>query len=166
MGSSDLDAALGAVERVLLDTSTLIAFHSAHEEAHQLAKHLMSRIESADDPLHAYFSAISAAEILVRPIRTRVDRFTHMYDFLTNFPHLSILSADLAVAAQAANIRALTRIPIADAFIIGTAVICGCEAIVSNDERWKRQLSPLFTQFQWLYLGDYSVGSLTDGGYG
>ena len=109
MGSSGLDAALGRVERVLLDTSTLIAFHSPQERIHPLADHLLRRIQSDDDPLRGYYSAISAAELLVRPIRTGVANFTHMQDFLTGFPHLSILPADLAVAAQAANVRAIAR---------------------------------------------------------
>jgi predicted nucleic acid-binding protein len=78
-----------------------------------------------------------------------------MHDFLTGYPHLTTVFADLPIAAQAANVRAMTRIDLPDAFIIATGLVCGCEAIISNDERWKRQLSPLFTQFRWLYLGDY-----------
>ena len=155
MGPSGLDAALGSVERVLLDTSTLIAFHSPHERVHPLAIHLMSRIQSNTDPLRGYYSAISAAELLVRPVRTGVENFTHMQDFLTGFPHLSILPADLAVAAQAANVRAIARMDLLDALIIGTGLVCGCEAIVSNDERWKRHMEPLFAQFRWIYLGAY-----------
>ena len=155
MGPSGLDAALGSVERVLLDTSTLIAFHSPHERVHSLAIHLMSRIQSDTDPLCGYYSAISAAELLVRPVRTGVENFTHMQDFLTGLPHLSILPADLAVAAQAANARAIARMDLLDALIIGTGLVCGCEAIVSNDERWKRRMEPLFAQFRWIYLGAY-----------
>ena len=155
MGPSGLDAALGSVERVLLDTSTLIAFHSPHERVHPLAVHLMGRIHSDDDPLRGYYSAISAAELLVRPIRTGVETFTHMQDFLTGFAHLSILPADLVVAGQAANVRAIARMDLLDAFIVGTGLVCGCEAIVSNDERWRRRLEPLFARFRWIYLGDY-----------
>jgi predicted nucleic acid-binding protein len=155
MASSDLDAALGSRERILLDTSTLIGFHSTHEAVYPLADHLMRRIERSGDPLHGYFSAISAAELLVRPIRTGTENFTSMQAFLTGYPHLTVLPADLHVAAQAANIRALTRLPLADAFIIATGLVSGCEAIVSNDERWKRRLEPIFPAFRWLYLGDY-----------
>jgi predicted nucleic acid-binding protein len=155
MGPSGLDAALGSVERVLLDTSSLIAFHSPHERVHPLAIHLMGRIQSDTDPLRGYYSAISAAELLVRPVRTGIEHFTHMQDFLTGFPHLSILPADLAVAAQATNVRAIARMDLLDALIIGTGLVCGCEAIVSNDERWKRRMEPLFAQFRWIYLGAY-----------
>lgn len=155
MAFSDLDAALGGAERVLLDSSALIAFHSPHEKAHPLADHLLRRIENDMDPLYGFYSAISASELLIRPIRTSQANFMHMQAFLTTYPHLNLLPADPVVAAQAANIRALTRIDLMDAFIVATGLVCGCEAIVSNDEQWKRQLAPLFTQFRWLYLGDY-----------
>jgi predicted nucleic acid-binding protein len=155
VASSDLDAALGSAERVLLDTSILIAFHNPHEQVHPLARHVMSRVESDNDPLRAYYSTISAAELLVRPVRTHTDEFTRMQAFLTSFPHLHVLPADLVVAAQAANIRALTRLRLADAFVIATGLVSGCEVIVSNDEQWRRQLAPLFSQFRWIYLGHF-----------
>lgn len=155
MGSRDLDAALGPVERVLLDTSTLIAFHSPHERVHALADHVMRRIERDDDPLHAYYSVVSAGELLVRPIRTSAERFSHMQAFLTGYPHMSVLTADLAIAAQAASVRAMTRAKLADAFIIATGLLSGCEAIVHNDERWKG-LAALLPEFRWIYLTDYA----------
>jgi len=155
VGSKELDATLGDAERVLLDTSALIAFHSPQELVHPLADHLLRRIESAGDALHGYYSAISASEILVRPLRTNRSDFTTMREFLTGYPNLTILSADLAVAAQAANVRAFSRIAVADAFVIATGLLAGCEAIVSNDERWKRRMAPVFPQFRWIYLSDY-----------
>jgi predicted nucleic acid-binding protein len=78
-----------------------------------------------------------------------------MQDFLTGFPHLRSLPADLAVAAQAANVRAIACMDLLDALIIGTGLVRGCEAIVSNDECWKRRMEPLFAQFRWIYLGTY-----------
>jgi hypothetical protein len=33
--------------------------------------------------------------------------------------------------------------------------LAGCQAIVSNDERWKRRLAPMFREFRWIYLGDH-----------
>lgn len=155
MGSRELDAALGSAERILLDTSALIAFHNPHERVHALATHVLRRVETDTDPLRAYYSAISASELLIHPIRTSAAHFTHMQAFLMGYPHLTVLPVDLPVATKAANLRAVTRLKLADAFIIATGLVCGCEAIVSNDEQWKRQLAPLFTQFQWLYLGDY-----------
>jgi predicted nucleic acid-binding protein len=155
MSTAALDASLGHSERVLLDTSTLIAFHSPLEHAHPLAEHLFQRIESESDRLQGFFSIVSAAEILVRPIRTGQERFTFMHTFLTQFPNLTVLPMDMVVAVQAATIRATTGIPLPDALVIASGLMAGCDAIISNDERWKRRLEPLFRQFRWIYLADY-----------
>src|SRR5690349_14923930 len=126
VGSSELDAALGDAERILLDTSTLIAYHNPHEQVHALARHVMGRVASDDDPLRACYSTISAAELLVRPMRTHAAEVTHMQAFLAGYPHLHVLPADLTVAAQAANVRAITRLNLADAFIVATGLVHGC----------------------------------------
>jgi len=155
MEMSRLDAALGATQRILLDTTTLIAFHNPSERVHLLAKHIMGRIEDDADPLTGYYSAISASELFIRPIRTSTLAFTYVHTFLTGFPHLNLLPVDLQVAVQAANIRATTNIRLPDALIVASGLLAGCEAIICNDKQWKTHLEPLFSTFNWLYLGDY-----------
>lgn len=151
----NLDTALGSAQRLLVDTTTLIAFLNAAEHAHPLARHVMSRIESDADPIYAYYSVITAAELLVRPLRASVTDLTYIHTFLTGFPHLSPLPIDMQVALQAANIRATTNIRLPDAMIVASGLLAGCEAIICNDKQWKNRLAPLFTAFRWIYLGDY-----------
>ncbi|MBI3979908.1 MAG: type II toxin-antitoxin system VapC family toxin [Chloroflexi bacterium] len=155
MAPAELNAALGDATRVLLDTSTLIAFHNPLEQVHPLAKYLLWRIERDDDPLQGYYSVVSATELLVRPIRSGVDRFTFVHTFLTTFPHLTVLPMDLAVTVQAATVRAATGVRVPDAVAIASGLLAGCEAIVSNDEQWKVRLAPIFRRFRWVYLSDY-----------
>ena len=62
---------------------------------------------------------------------------------------------DLFVAMQAANLRSIATIRLPDALIVASGLLTGCEVIISNDERWKRQFAPLYPQFRWLYLNDY-----------
>lgn len=150
-----LDDALRTMDRVLVDTSAMIAFHNVREPAHPLATHLMRRIENGADPLRGYYSVVSAAEIMVRPIRTSMADFTYMHTFLTGFPNLAILPVDMPVATQAATIRAATNIRMPDALIVASGLLSGCQAIISNDQPWQSRLSPLFPAFAWLYLGDY-----------
>ncbi len=152
---SRLDAALGTAQRVLLDTTTLIAFHNPSERVHLLAKHIMGRIEADADPLTGYYSAISASELFIRPIRTGTVAFSYMHTFLIGFPHLNLLPVDLQVAVQAANVRATTSIRLPNALIVASGLLAGCEAIICNDKQWKARLEPLFSAFQWIYLGDY-----------
>lgn len=153
MDIPELDAALGDARRAYVDTSTCIAYHSTTEHAHPLARHLFNRIADAEDPLVAYFSTITAAEMLVRPIRAGASDLTAMHRFLRGFPNLQMVDTDFQVALQAANVRAVTRLALPDSLIVGTAILTACEAIVSNDERWSRRLAPLYPQFRWIYLG-------------
>jgi predicted nucleic acid-binding protein len=154
MAAPDLDRALGATERVLLDSSTLLAFHAPQEDAHPLAGHLLRRIQDSGDPIRGYHSVVSASELLVRPIRSG-ESLTYMHAFLMNFPNLTMLPVDLPVAMQAASLRAVTNVRLADALIIASGLLAGCEAIVSNDAGWKRRCEPLFRQVRWIYLSDY-----------
>jgi predicted nucleic acid-binding protein len=139
----------------LLDSSVLIAFHSPAERAHALAEHLLARVAADSDRLQGTYSVISAIELLVRPIRTGLERFTFMHAFLTQFPYLTELPVDMVVAVQAANLRAVAGVALPDAVVIASALLAGCEAIITNDERWKRRGEPLFRQFTWVYLDDY-----------
>jgi predicted nucleic acid-binding protein len=154
--SDALDRALGDAHRILLDTSVLIAYHSTAERVHPLARHLLGRIEEDSDPLTGYFSVVSAAELLVRPYRRGHPELTLMHTFLAAFPNLEVLPMDLMVATQAATIRAITGIRMPDAIVIASGVLSGCEAIVSNDDRWNRKMEPLFREFHWVYLGDFA----------
>ncbi|HWE63405.1 MAG TPA: PIN domain-containing protein [Chloroflexota bacterium] len=140
----------------MLDSSTLIAYHSPHEATHTLAHHLLRRIEHDHDPLHGYYSVMSAMELLIRPIRTGLQEFTFMHTFLSAYPNLTALPMDLTVALQAANVRATTNIRTPDAVIIASALLAGCEAIVCNDQQWIGRLRGLFPQFSWIYLGQFA----------
>jgi predicted nucleic acid-binding protein len=153
MDISDLDAALGDTHRAFVDSSTCIAYHSTLEAVHPLARHVFGRVANASDPLKAYISVVSATEMLVRPIRAGSGDLMLVSAFLRGFPNLNVLDVTLDVALQAANIRALTRLPAPDALLVGTALLSGCEAIVTNDGSWGRRLAPLFPQFRWIYLG-------------
>ncbi len=152
MAIADLDRALAGARRVLLDSSTLIAYHSPHEDVHHLAHHLLSRIEDTGDRLTGYLSAVSAMELLVRPIKAGNPALTFMHTFLNSFPNLTVLPVDLEVAMQAATLRAMSTVKSPDALIIASGLLANCDAIVFNDEAWGKSIQPHFRRFKWLYL--------------
>ena len=119
---------------------------------HPLARHLFRRIADPDDPLVGYLSVVSAAELLIRPIRAGGADLSFMHAFLRGFPHLHTLPMDLDVALESANIRAFARLPLPDAILVASALLAGCEAIVSNDQAWHQRLQVHFPQFHWVYL--------------
>lgn len=147
-----LDQALDGAHRAFLDSSTCIAYHSTAEAVHPLARHVFRRIASEPDPLNGYLSVITAAELLIRPIRAGAADLTFIHTFLRGFPHLHVLPVDLDVSVQAATIRATTRLPLPDALLVASATLAGCEVVITNDEAWQRRLSGLFPAFRWVYL--------------
>ena len=157
MDTERLDHDLAGVTRVFIDTSACIAYHSTAEIVHPGARHLLGRIAAPDDRLTGYVSTISAVELLIRPVRAGGADLTYMHAFLRGFPNLHILPVDLDVSLQAANVRALTRLSLPDALIISSALLAGCEAIVTNDQAWSRRLAGHFARFRWLYLADYTT---------
>ena len=155
MSADSLDEALRGIDRVLLDTSTLLAFHGQHEAAHPLAKRILGRIEDALDPLRGYYSVVSATELLVRPLRAGPTETAYMHAFLRSFPNLSLLPVDLDVASQAATLRAIKNLKTPDALIVASGILAGCQAIITNDGAWKTKMEPLFREFRWVYLGGH-----------
>lgn len=155
MPSPQLDAAIGERQSILLDTSVLIAFYTPHELAHSLASHVLGRIEAQGDALRGYVSVVTASEMLVRPLRGQPSATPYTHEFIDRFGNLTLLPVDLAVALQAATLRAAARLRTPDALIIASGLLAGCEVVLSNDARWRQRLQPLFPQFRWLYLGDY-----------
>jgi predicted nucleic acid-binding protein len=153
MDIAELENALSDARRANVDTSTCIALHSTTEHAHPLARHLFERIADDADPLVGYISVVSAAEMLIRPIRAADHRLQLVTEFLRTFPNLYMVDTDFEIAHQAANIRAITRLALPDSLIVGTAILAACEVIVTNDERWSRRVAPLYPQFRWIYLG-------------
>ena len=153
MQAGELNAALTDAQRIFVDSSACIAYHSQVERAHPVARHLFGRIASPSDPVQAYISVVSVAEMLIRPIRAGSRDLKMVHAFILEFPNLHLIQVDLPVALQAANVRALTRLALPDALLVGTAILSGCEAIVTNDEGWSRRLAPLLPQFRWIYLG-------------
>jgi len=152
MNSAGLDAILRNVDRITIDTSVMIAFHQRAQSAHQIAAHLFRRIERGE--FTCYFSVISMAEVLVRPMRSGPHDEQFMHDFLAGFPNLVIKHVDEQVAQQAASVRVTTGIKPPDSFIIATALLANSGAIVFNDARWQR-CQALLPRFRWVYLQTY-----------
>lgn len=156
MNIARLDEALTGAGRALLDTSSLVSFHNRAEVTHELARHILRRIERDDDPMQGLYSVGSAAELLVRLFRASATQVAFLHTFLSSFPNLTVLPVDLTDAIQAATIRAGTNLRLPDAIIVASGMLAGCDAIVTNDEASHRRLAPLFPMFRWLYLADYA----------
>lgn len=64
-------------------------------------------------------------------------------DFLTRFPHLRPLPIDLAIAQEAASLRATHRPSSPDALVIANGIVGQVGYLVTNDGDWPSKLQPL-----------------------
>lgn len=133
---------------LVIDTSVLIAYLEGGQEITEAAMLLIDDwVQSGRN--RGFVSTISAMELLVGPLRAK--RATEEYmDFLQRFSNLECIPVDIAVAEQAAIVRAHYGIKPPDALIIGTALAVGADAIVTNDSaRLKSSPKPV------ILIGEY-----------
>jgi PIN domain nuclease of toxin-antitoxin system len=153
---ASLERAIPADDRILLDSSCLIGHLDGSEAISPLATHVVDQlVKSGRNP--ATVAMVSVMEILVRPRRRALEEYEHVIDFLIHHPNLTAQAIDLAVAQEAATIRALFKLPTPDALVIATGVVCQVAHLITADKRWMKQLSGqgMGSRLRVLYLADH-----------
>jgi predicted nucleic acid-binding protein len=158
VGLAELDHALGKAGSVLLASSTLLAFYNRHELVHPLARHLLGRIEHKQDPLQGWYSAVSVMDLLVRPMVVGQHVAEAMMASLTQLANLHFVPVDAEVAKKAAEVRSKEKISPADALVVASGLVASCDAIISNDDRWKKRLAAHYPVVQFIYLDAFVEG--------
>ena len=131
----DLEGAIPEAATVLLDTSTLAAYFGT-ETTSPVAVGLIDRLIRSGRN-RGVVSAVSAAELLVRPLRAgRRDVSSSIIAFLGRFPNLDVVPVDLTVAMTAAELRAREGMKIADALIAASGLDRSATVAVSDDSGW------------------------------
>jgi predicted nucleic acid-binding protein len=131
-----LDAAIPAGATILLDTSAVLAYLSGAESTSAAAASVIDRFVASGRNL-AVVSAITVTEALVRPMRAGSSTAIRLVDdFLLQFPNLRVEPVTVAVAREAARIRAATAAPTPDCLILATAVLAPASIVVGNDASW------------------------------
>jgi len=143
-------------DRVLIDTSVLIAYFGTPEadETHGLATILIDEFVMSGRN-EAVVSPVTAMELLVRPLKAGPRAAAHVHDFLTHTAHLKLLSTDLFVAQEAANLRATYNFRAPDALVAATGIVAQVTHLVTNDKDWETKLVPLKTRIKVTYLRNY-----------
>lgn len=142
-------------ERLLLDTTSLIAYFDRSEAVSPLALHIVDElVQTGRNP--AIVSMVSVSETLIRPLRIGVtEPYHHLLDFFTQFPNLRPMSIDLATAQEAASLRAMFRLSMADALIVATGIVAQVHHLVTNDADWVRKLQPISGRIRVCHLGHH-----------
>ena len=149
-----LERTIAPGDRLLLDTTVLISYFSGGDRWADAARAVIEGlVRPGRNP--AIVSALTVMESLVGPMRRVPPGHLTALDFYANWPNLTILPIDLAVAQEGASIRAHHGFPTPDALVIGTGVLGGVAWLVTGDERWQKRLAPLASRVRVCYLGDF-----------
>jgi predicted nucleic acid-binding protein len=139
---------------LLLDTTVLISYFSGGDRWAEAARIVIEGlVRTGRNP--AVVSALTVMESLVGPMRRIPPGHLTALDFYANWPNLTILPVDLAVAQEGASIRAHHGFPTPDALVIGTGVLGGVAWLVTGDERWQKRLAPIASRVRVCYMGDF-----------
>lgn len=100
-------------------------------------------------------SAVTVAELLVRPSATGLPQALAVQTALRKFPYLRIDDFGLDLAVEAARVRALTRLKLPDAMVIATALASGVDALVHADDEWDAKAAPYETSIRFINLNQH-----------
>jgi predicted nucleic acid-binding protein len=141
-------------DRVLIDTSVLIAYFEGRDPTHDAAALLIDAwVEGGRN--EAVVSPVSAMELLARPLRLAPRGMLHVHQFLSTTPHLRMHPIDLHVAQDGAALRSAHNFKTADALVIATGLVAQVAHLVTNDGEWRKKLAPMKRRVQVTELRDY-----------
>jgi len=130
-----LERAIPEGQALLLDTSCLSAYFG-DELTSPIAKAVVDRFVRSGRN-RAIVSAVSAAELLVRPFGSgRADVAAQMGLFFRVSPNLVLVPIDLVVATAAAEIRAREGMKLPDALVAASGLDRSAEIAISDDAAW------------------------------
>ncbi len=149
-GVEKLRHAISGHRLLMLDKMVLSYHLSDHPRYASLSTVVLETIEAGK--VTGLTTTITLAELLTVPAQGNDRQAMQEYElYLTHFPNLRIVSLDIALAREAALVRAATRLRMPDAIQVAAARLCGADAIVTNDHRWVRRV----TQPALVLLDDY-----------
>ena len=132
MGLTRLSAFLARHRRIALDTSIFIYHLEANPAYVDLTGEVFSWLERPSNK--AVTSTLTMTELLVHPCRESDEqRVNQYYGLLSSFPNLDWIAPDLAIADEAARIRARHRLRTPHALQVATAIRAGASALLTND---------------------------------
>jgi len=116
-----------------LDTRPFIYHLETHPRYGPLTATLFAWLERRG--ASAVTSTITMTELLVHPYRKNdIDRVNSIYAATSTYPNLRWVATTLAIADEAARLRATYGLRTPDAIQIATAMSAGATGFVSNDK--------------------------------
>ena len=152
-----LESAIGPGASVLVDTSVVLAYLAGGETTSEAAEELFDRFV-ASGRNRAAVSAVSVAEVLVRPFRAGAAAVATAEGFLRHFAEIRLVDVDYDVAREAAR-SATTGLRTPDALIVASAVVARVDALVTNDRSWRERIRPAVPALELVVLSQLDPGA-------
>lgn len=119
-------------ERVYLDTNIVIYAIEGFAEYEGPIQQLLEAIDAGD--LTAVTSELTLAEALIKPLKENHPKTEQAYrDFLTTTSNFEIISISRDILEIAAQWSASTKLKLADAIYLSTALHEHCDTFLTND---------------------------------
>jgi predicted nucleic acid-binding protein len=121
-------------QKVAVDTMVFIYAFEEHPVYRGILKSFFRALENGE--MDAITSTLTITECLVQPYRKKDFALSAQYLVLfRNFPNLSIIPLTDDIAERAAFLRAQYNLRTPDAVQLATALVSGCHAFLTNDDR-------------------------------
>ncbi|HXH21548.1 MAG TPA: PIN domain-containing protein [Dehalococcoidia bacterium] len=141
---------LAQVTTVALDTSPIIYAFEDHPQFGPVVRPVFEAI--GRQQLHAVASSITLVEVLTAPLRAGNTDLSSIYrEFLLETDRVTTMPVTTEIAQRAAQLRATYGLRTADAIVAATAMVAGCDAVLTNDEDLKALES-----IKVIYVNDFS----------
>ena len=132
-----IETRLAGISRVFLDTAVVIYYVQSHPRYLELLAPLFRRLDEGS--ITAVISPVTLAECLVFPIRQSDDAGKRHFEAVLSEGRGVLFSPlDREAAVRAAELRAQLNMKLPDAIQVAIAELAACEAVVTNDDLFKR----------------------------
>lgn len=149
-GVEKLRRVISGHQLLMLDTMVFSYHLFDHPRYAPLTTVVLESVESGE--VAGLTTTITLSELLTAPAQSNDRRAMQEYElYLVHFPNLRILPLDVALAREAARVRAATKLRMPGAIQVTAARLSGADGIVTNDRRWVGRV----TQPALVLLGDY-----------
>jgi predicted nucleic acid-binding protein len=146
-----LTDAIAPGQSILVDTSVVLAYLAGGEKATELAVQLFDAFVATGRNTAA-LSAVTVAEILVRPFGRDSAAVATAEGFLRHFGDMRLIDVTYDIAREGARIRAETDLPMPDALIVSSASVAEIEVLVTNDHGWSSRLAAVLPELNVVVL--------------
>lgn len=132
-----LDDAFTSVNCVFLDTAPVIYYVEQHPRYSLTVRSIFRKLTNGD--FLAVTSPVTLAECLIKPMQENLLQLQQDFtELITDGANTSFVLIDERVSRKAAELRVSYGIKLPDALQIAVALIAGCDAFLTNDNRLKR----------------------------